>query len=341
MNRPLVSVIVPVLDEVDNVEHLYIRLAAMAHEVSNEFAFEFLFTDNHSTDGTFEALSTLAADDSRIRILRFSKDFGFQRSILTGYLEARGDVAVQIDADLQDPPELIPKFLSLWQAGNDVVFGIRRKRRESRTKSLGRRLFYRLINWLSEDDLPVDAGDFRLVSRRVLDALAEVDDYHPYLRGLIASFGFDQVGVPYDRAPRERGRSKFSLRRLMSLAGDGILNHSVVPLRIATWIGSLLAIVLIGMISFFVIARTVFDEDLPAGFVTTTVLIMTGIILNALFLGIIGAYLGRIYQQVKRRPLTIVERRIEAGSATSEPEPHVDSPSQPSDEAGANPPDGG
>jgi polyisoprenyl-phosphate glycosyltransferase len=309
--KTLITVIVPVLNEVENVAELHRRLSAVSAGLEDEYRFEFLFTDNRSTDGTFELLRDLAANDARIRVLRFSKDFGFQRSILTGYLEARGDAAIQIDADMQDPPELIPRFLSLWRAGNDVVFGIRGKRHESRLLGLGRKLFYRIINWLSEDELPADAGDFRLVDRKVVEVLRQIDDYHPYLRGLIASFGFEQVGVPYDRAPREHGESKFSIRRLISLAADGILLHSVVPLRIANWIGLVLSAVMLGVIGFYLYAQIILDRDLPAGFVTTTVLIMTGIILNALFLGIIGAYLGRIYQQVKRRPITIVEQRID------------------------------
>ncbi len=343
--QALISVIIPVHNEEENVGPLHERLTGVAADLASDYEFEFLFTDNRSTDGTFDRLRELADNDPRIRVLRFSKNFGFQRSILTGFLEARGEAAIQIDADLQDPPELIPKFLSLWEAGNEVVYGIRKSRQESWLMHFFRRAFYRLINWLSEDNLPTDAGDFRLVSRKVLDALADVEDYHPYLRGLIASFGFDQVGVPYDRAKRERGKSKFSLRKLMKLAADGILLHSVVPLRIATWIGIFMSLIMLGGIGVYVYARTVLNEDLPAGFATTTVLIMTGIILNALFLGIIGAYLGRIYQQVKRRPITIVEHRIEGRSGpelsrASEADDNVGEAPEPSSESRPEPPDG-
>jgi polyisoprenyl-phosphate glycosyltransferase len=308
--RPLISVVVPVYNEEANLGPLYERLGAVAADLEDRYDFEFLFTDNHSTDGTFDVLTDLAAGDERIRVLRFSRNFGFQRSILTGYLNARGDAAVQIDADLQDPPELIADFLAQWEKGYDVVYGVRRSRKEAAWLNLSRRIFYRIIDALSDDSLPHNAGDFRLVSRRVLDALAEVDDYHPYLRGLIASFGFEQMGIPYDRAAREHGESKFPLRKLVSLAVDGILLHSVVPLRIATWIGFVMSFLMLIGIGVYTYGRLVLDQEWPAGFATTTVLIMTGIILNALFLGIIGEYLGRIYQQVKRRPLTIIERRV-------------------------------
>jgi dolichol-phosphate mannosyltransferase len=181
-----------------------------------------------------------------------------------------------------------------------------------------RSTFYKVIDALSEDHLPHQAGDFRLVSRRVVDLLREVDDYHPYLRGLIASFGFDQVGIPYDRASRTRGESKFSFSQLVSLAIDGILVHSVIPLRIASITGMLLSVVMvIGIIS-YTVGRLFFAQDWPAGFATTTVLLLLSITLNALFLGVIGEYLGRIYQQVKRRPITIIESEFGRDTRTGE-----------------------
>ena len=312
--RTLISIVIPVLDEADNIRPLYDRLVGVADGLRDRYDFEFLFTDNHSQDSTFDQLRRLSEADPRIRVLRFSRDFGFQRSILTGYRNARGRAAIQIDADLQDPPEMIPDFLRHWEDGADVVYGVRRSRAESLWMRSTRRFFYWLIDALSEDRLPRDAGDFRLVSRRVLDALDEIDDYHPYLRGLIASFGFTQVGIPYDRRARERGASKFRFRQLLRLAIDGILQHSVVPLRIATWIGMVISFGMLVLIGVYTYAKLVLHSDWPAGFATTTVLILTGIVLNALFLGIIGAYLGRIFHQVKRRPLTIIETKIDRRS---------------------------
>ena len=304
----LISIIVPVLNEEENVERLYESITGVMATLEAEYDYELIFTDNHSTDATYETIERIAAVDSRVRAFRFSKNFGFQRSILTGYLRAGGDAVIQIDADLQDPPGLIPVFIEKWEEGFEVVYGLRRTRQEGRLIGWLRKLFYRLIDSLSEDDLPHGAGDFRLVSRKIVELMRQVDDYHPYIRGLIASFGFDQVGIPYDRAPRTRGQSKFSFLRLLGLAVDGILVHSVIPLRIATFVGLLMSFVMFLGIIGYVASRLIFGHDWPAGFATTTVLLLLSIILNGLFLGIIGEYLGRLYQQVKKRPITIVEK---------------------------------
>jgi len=306
----LLSIVIPVFNEEDNIDPLYERLIGVIDRMPERYEFEILFTDNHSTDSTFDAISRLAQHDDRIRCLRFSRNFGFQRSILTGYRAARGDAAIQIDADLQDPPELINEFIVQWQAGYDVVYGVRRNRKEGKVLTLARRLFYWTINKLSTDDLPQDAGDFRLVDAKILDALRDIDDYHPYLRGLIASFGFEQIGIPYDREARERGASKFSLGKLAGLAMDGILLHSVVPLRIATGVAFLMSLFMLMGIGVYLFARLILNQDWPAGFATLAILTMVGITLNAVFLGVIGEYLGRMYQQIKKRPLTLVEQEI-------------------------------
>jgi dolichol-phosphate mannosyltransferase len=274
-----------------------------------QYEFELIFTDNHSSDKTFGEISRIASVDRRVRGYRFSKNFGFQRSIFTGYMKARGEAVIQIDADLQDPPELISEFITKWEQGYDVVYGVRRSRPEGWFIRTARKLFYKLIDALSEDSLPHGAGDFRLVSRRIVDLMKEVDDYHPYIRGLIASFGFDQVGIPYDRQVRASGASKFTLTRLLGLAVDGILVHSIIPLRIATIVGLAMALVMLIAAVVYATSRLFFDQEWPPGFATTTLLLFLGVILNGLFLGIIGEYLGRLYQQSKRRPLTIIEER--------------------------------
>jgi len=307
--RQLISIIVPVLNEENNVVPLYERVTEVMRAHDARYDFELLFTDNHSSDRTFAQISRIAASDRRVRGYRFSKNFGFQRSIFTGYMKARGDAVIQIDADLQDPPELISQFIAKWEEGNDVVYGIRRSRPEGWFLRTARRSFYRLIDSLSEDSLPRGAGDFRLVSRRIVDLMTEVDDYHPYIRGLIASFGFDQVGIPYDRQARASGESKFSLPRLLGLAVDGILVHSIVPLRIATFVGLIMALIMLVAAVVYISSRILFGQEWPPGFATTTVLLFLGIVLNGLFLGIIGEYLGRLYQQTKRRPLTIIEEQ--------------------------------
>ena len=312
--RKLITILVPVFNEEQNIDLLYTALQPVMEQVADRYDFEILFTDNHSTDGTFAVIENIAVRDRRVRALRFSRNFGFQRSILTGYLNARGDAAVQIDCDLQDPPTVILDFIKKWEQGYRVVYGIRSSRKEGWAMNATRRAFYQIIDSLSEDELPLDAGDFRLLDRRVLEELRHFEDYQPYLRGTIAALGFDQIGIPYDRAERARGKSKFSFGELIGLALDGILNHSVVPLRIATYLGLAVSLITVLAILGYGIGRLLFGADWPPGFATIIILILGSLSLNALFLGIIGEYLGRIYKQVKRRPLTIVEREI--GEAT-------------------------
>jgi glycosyltransferase involved in cell wall biosynthesis len=310
--RKLISICVPVYNEEDNVEPFYDRMSAVMATLADRYDFEILFTDNHSEDATFERLAELSARDPRVRVIRFSRNFGFQRSILTNYVNTRGDAAIQLDVDLQDPPELIVQFLDLWETGYKVVYGIRRSRPdESAWLHSARKVFYRLIDLLSEDQLPHDAGDFRLIDRCVVDQLKMISDQQPYLRGLIASMGFRQFGIVYDRAARERGSSKFNLVRLTGLALDGILHHSIVPLRLATFFGvAMSGVAALGGLYYF-LGRLFFREDWPQGLASTTILILFSIGMNALLLGIIGEYIGRIYKNVKTMPITIPEAIID------------------------------
>ena len=309
--KKLISIVVPVFNEVGNVDRFCQSLAAVMGRLSDRYEYELVFTDNHSNDGTFEKLVSLAQGDERIRIIRFSKNFGYQRSIFTGYLHSKGDAAIQIDCDLQDPPELILEFVRKWEEGNKVVYGIRRSRKENWILNRIRNTFYRLINFLSQDDLPRDAGDFRLVDRCILDELKKIDDYQPYLRGTISTLGFNQIGILYDRAERLKGESKFLIRDLMGLAVDGILNHSILPLRIATFTGLSVSLITFTALIGYTAIKLWVGEKWPPGFATTTTLILLSLSLISLFLGIIGEYLGRIYQQVKKRPLTIIEREVD------------------------------
>jgi len=316
----LISIVIPVYNEVDNVDRAYRSVCEQFESLSDRYSLEFVFTDNHSTDGTFTALEKIAKADERVRVIRFSRNFGFQKSILAGLNHAQGNAAVQLDCDLQDPPELIQTFLELWEEGNAVVYGVRRSRPESWIISIARKAFYRMINSLSDDELPLDAGDFRLLDRRVLNQLQKIHDATPYLRGLIASLGFRQVGVPYDRNAREFGESKFGLWSLIRLGMDGLVNHSLIPLRLATFAGLLLSVVTLASIGIYSFGRGVLGQEWPAGFATTTILILFSITLNALFLGIIGAYLGRIYAQVKHKPMVIIEKslNLQGGPAKSD-----------------------
>lgn len=301
-----VSVLVPVYNEEDNVMRAYDRVVRVFEHLPDH-ELELIFADNHSVDGTFAILSALAKKDRRVRLLRWSRNVGYQRSLLMAYQAATGDCAVQIDADLQDPPELIPQMLAAWRQGNAVVYGIRRSLPDGLVVASMRRLFYATIDLLSEDGLPRNVGEFRLVDRRILVQLRQVEDSTPYLRGLISSMGFSQVGIEYDRDARVAGVSKFPLRAMMALAVDGIVNHSLVPLRIATMtsfvLGFLTFVVSIG----YLFGKLFLGQNWPAGFATTTILLLMSITLNAMFLGILGEYIGRIFLQTKRLNRPIVE----------------------------------
>jgi len=304
--RRLISLVMPVYNEEANVDRAYAALTAIFRDLP-QYHLEFVFTDNHSEDRTFEHLAALATTDSRVKVIRFTRNYGFQRSLLTAYRNATGDAAIQIDCDLQDPPELIPQFIALWEQGHDVVVGLRRRRQEARLLTLGRRAFYALLSRISDDQVTRDAGDFRLVDRSVIDRLKELNDYNPYVRGVVSSFAAREAGIPYDRTQRVHGRSKFPVRKLVGFALDGIIGHSVLPLRLASYAGLAISVMIFLLGLLYVFEALLFGRSWPSGFATLVVLMLFGISLNAIFLGIIGEYVSRIYQQVRFRPLVTVE----------------------------------
>lgn len=310
--RKLISLIVPVFNEELNIGPFYAAVCEALVKLENVYDFEFVFTDNHSSDNSFLELQKLHNLDRRVRVFRFSRNFGYQKSILTGYLRGNGDALIQLDCDLQDPPSMIHEFLENWEKGYSVVYGVRKRRKEHWSINWTRKVFYRLINYLSEDDLPLDAGDFRLIDKKIVNVLREVDDVQPYLRGSIAIMGFKQIGIVYDRDERKYGATNFKLKDLLSLAIDGVLNHSVVPLRVASFVGLLVSVVALLLILFYTIGKFIFGYDWPAGFTSLAVITLGGIGLNALFLGILGEYIGRIYKQIKKRPLVIIEAALDS-----------------------------
>jgi glycosyltransferase involved in cell wall biosynthesis len=231
--KPLISISIPVLNESSNIAALYSRLHSLAARMSDRCDMEFVFSDNHSDDNTWELLAELAKKDYRVRAIRFSKNYGFQRSILANYLHTRGNAVMQIDADLQDPPELLEVFFEQWQKGYHVIYGIRKKRQENGFLNAFRKLGYWIIDKISEHTIPRDVGDFRLIDRKVIQSLSQIKTANPYLRGMIAGLGFNQTGVTYDRNARTAGESKFNVFRLLQLGLTAVFNHSTVPLRAA------------------------------------------------------------------------------------------------------------
>lgn len=307
---PLISVIVPVFNEEENVDRCYQAICEVFETLKDAYRLEILFSDNHSTDKTFARLASIAANDPRVRVLRLARNFGFQRSLMTAYRAVKGAAAVQLDADLQDPPVLIKDFLQHWTQGHDVVVGVRTKRQEPLLLQMARKGFYRLLRRISDDPMIDDAGDFRLVDRTVIEHLRNTHDARPYTRGLISAFAANPASVPYERTAREFGQSKFPVRRLFGFAMDGIVAHSMVPLRLAGWIGAMALVFTVMMFAYYFVVFLTSGGNWPAGFATQTLLLLASIALNAILLGILGEYVGRIYEEVRVRPLSIIERSI-------------------------------
>lgn len=307
--KKIISLVTPVYNEEENIDDFYQQALETIKDLEDHYDFEFIFTDNHSYDKTWLLLKSIAEKDNRVKIIRFSRNFGYQRSILTGYLNATGSAAIQLDCDLQDPIELIHEFIKLWEQGYNVVYGIRKRRKEGLLINQLRKLYYRIVNQISEHSLPVDAGDFRLVDRRILEELRLIKDDAPYLRGTISEMGFRQVGIPYDRRARTKGESKFRMKDLLSLSIDGVLNHSIYPLKIVFYFGLIVFLLSIIVTIFVFFSHWVAGSNWPRGFTTIVLLQIFSIAINTLFLGILGAYIGRIFNQVKNKPITIVEEQ--------------------------------
>lgn len=310
--KKLISLVCPVLNEELTIPIFYDRLQGILSSLCDRYDFEFVFTDNASLDRTFEILTDLARKDPRVRVFRFSKNFGYQGSIWTGYTKSRGAAAMQLDVDLQDPPELLPEFLRLWEAGNRVVYGVRKRRPEPWWLSAIRKIFYRMLNALSSEPIPPDAGDFRLIDRKVIEELKFLDPNFLYIRGAIAHMGFKQIGVDYERAERQHGESKFGLKQLFSLAVDGLLVHSTAPLRMATYFGLTVSFLTISGAIAYAIAKLTIGQDWPAGFATIIICTLLALGINSLFLGILGEYVGRLYRQRNSAQRVIIDESLDS-----------------------------
>lgn len=307
--KKLISIVIPVMNEESNIQHAYERLVPVLDGLADRFDFEIVFMDNHSSDGTFAELKALTERDPRVRVIRFARNVGYQRSILSGYLLSGGDAVIQLDCDMQDPPELIPDMIALWERGNDVVYGIRRSRKEGMLITFVRRMFYKLVDTLSEDNLPQNVGDFRLIDRRIVGVLRSMRSKSPYLRGQIAAAGFRQIGFEYDRSAREFGETKFNFTALVKLSVDAIVGHSVLPLRFAAYFGFIVtAISLIFALVYLMSA--VITQSWPPGFATLVVLGFLNIGIMSMFLGILGEYFIRVIEQVTIGPISVIEQRL-------------------------------
>ena len=304
----MISIVVPCFNEEEVLRETNRRLLAVLQHLPQEF--EILYVDDGSTDRTHEILRELQALDRRVRVVRFSRNFGHQMAITAGLEHASGDAVVVTDADLQDPPDVIADFAAKWMDGYDVVYGVRAERDGETAFKLGTaKLFYRLIGKLSDTEIPVDTGDFRLMSRRVVNALLEMPERDRFVRGMVSWLGFSHTSVPYRRAARAAGVTKFSLWKMMRLATDGIVSFSILPLRLATWAGfAASGIALLGIL-ITVIERFMGVEGLVKGWASILVAILFIGGVQLICMGIIGEYVGRIYGESKRRPLYVVSER--------------------------------
>jgi len=315
-DRRLISVVIPCYNEEKNVLETHRRL-------NNVFAgeermdVEYLYVDDGSRDCTVDQLKALRAGDEAVKIISLSRNFGHQVAVTAGIEHAIGDAVVIIDADLQDPPEVILNMIHEWRNGAHVVYGVRQERDgETPFKRWTAKLFYRMINKMSEVPLPLDSGDFRLMDRQAVDALLAMPERDRYVRGMTAWIGFNQVPVLYKRDARYAGESKYPLLKMLGFAADGIVSFSMMPLRLAVWMGFCTSGLALLGIAYALMLRLLTHIWVPGWtLLFIAVLFLGGV--QLVFLGIIGEYLGRVYGEVKRRPLYIIKQK--SGFAGDQP----------------------
>ena len=307
-NLKLVSIVTPVHNEILAIDTYFNKVLDFINNSDLKCKFEIIITDNCSTDGTFEKCKEYAETDKRIKIYKFIKNYGYQKSIYFGYSRSKGECALQLDCDLQDPIELLPDFLEYYKDGYELVYGIREKREESFFNQLLRKLYYKIVRKFSKSDLPLNAGDFMLIGRKSLDALNKISFENIYIRGELHSLGVKKKGIKYSRKARKEGNSKFKLLSInvLSLAKDGFFSQSNLPLRLSIYF----------FIAFFIFSITaifiyfflkIIGIEFPAGYISLVLFILLSIAINSLFFGIIGEYILRIYSMLKSETECIVQ----------------------------------
>jgi polyisoprenyl-phosphate glycosyltransferase len=306
----LLSIVVPCYNEEESVPEFHRRMSAAARQAGGPY--EIVFIDDGSSDRTWPILAGLAASDSCVTAVKLSRNHGHQLALTAGLTQCRGERILVIDADLQDPPELLEPMLALLEAGADVVYGQRRSRAgETRFKTATAAAFYRLLRRLVDIDIPVDAGDFRLMSRRALDVLNRMPEHHRFIRGMVSWIGMRQVPIHYDRDPRYAGETKYPLRKMIRFAIDAITGFSVAPLRLASFLGVAAAALSLALMS-YTLGSWLLGSTIAGWTSLTSIVLLIGSV-QLIVLGIIGEYLGRLYIEAKRRPLFVIEA-IASGS---------------------------
>jgi len=301
------SIVIPIYNEEETIPELVRRLTAVMDTLGHPT--EVIVIDDGSRDATFRLLQEAHGRDPRLKVIRFSRNFGHQVAISAGIDHASGDAIMVMDGDLQDPPELLPEFLRKREEGYDVVYAVRRKRKEPLPKRLAYFTFYRLLQRVAAIDIPLDSGDFSLIDRRVADALRAMPERHRFVRGIRSWTGFRQAGLEYERDRRFGGEVKYTAAKLLKLALDGVFSFSYVPLRLASYVGLTISLISFAMALFYFLQKLLVGID-TKGWASTIIIVLFLGGVQLLTVGIIGEYIGRIYDEVKQRPLYVISERL-------------------------------
>lgn len=304
-----ISIVTPCYNEEVNVKQIYESIKSIFDELEG-YSYEHIFIDNGSVDNTPVILREIASEDPNVKVIFNSRNFGIVRSPYYGLLQATGDAAILIACDFQDPPEMIPQFIRKWTEGYKIVIGVKNKSEEASLMFMIRKLYYKLVNYLSDVHLFINFTGFGLYDQRIIQILREIDDPYPYFRGLISEIGFDVATIPFIQPRRQRGITKNNFYTLYDLAMLGITSHSKIPLRIVTFIGFTLSIVSLFMAFFYLFAKLLFWDRFTVGVATIIIPIFFFASVQLFFIGIIGEYIGAIYTQVLKRPQVVEKERI-------------------------------
>lgn len=307
--RKIISILTPTYNEEESIPSVYARVKSVMGSLGSRYDYEHVFTDNASSDNSFSILKSISEKDTHVKAIRLSRNFGVTKNVLNGLYRCRGDAVIQIDADLQDPPEMIPEFIKKWEDGYKVVYGVRADRDEFWLMKTIRKLYYRIASKLATDTLLHDVGEFRLLDKRIIEELKKYEDYTPYLRGIIANLGFKQIGIPYRRDRREKGRSSHNLFSLIDYGLNGIISHSRTLVRLSTIVGFLTALISFAAAVIFAILKII-TPNVPAGVTTIIIFVLFFAGLQMIFLGVIGEYIAKIFDQSIKKPLVIEEELI-------------------------------
>lgn len=304
----LISVVVPMYFEEEVAQECYNRLKSVM--LQNNINYEFVFVNDGSTDRTMEILSEISANDYRTKVVNFARNFGHQIAVTAGIAAAKGDAIVIIDADLQDPPEVIPELIAKWEEGYEVVYAKRKQRKgETWFKLLTAKYFYKFLNYMSDIDIPKDTGDFRIIDRKVADVFNQMTEQNRFIRGMMSWVGFRQTYVEYERDERFAGETKYPLKKMIKFASDGIIAFSTKPLRIVMSLG-LLSVIISIIVLLYTITVKIIGNDTQTGWASIMVAITFFSGIQLLGLGIVGQYIARIYDESKNRPIYIVKETI-------------------------------